>query len=522
MADKSFLADRQRVAIFCTVVVAVSLIFISHLRTEPTADAAVFLYMGQGLLQGEVPYIDQIDAKPPMIFYLSALIESLPGPARIWIAVLEAASILATCVLLYKNIKARTAGLFFVLAFMGMTNTAMTLTHMTETYTMPLQAIAFICMTRVLGQPRSSWKDLLIFGVTGGIAFFLRQNLIGMWIAGAVVLIIERVRARKYSRIAPEIGLIVLGVFIVLVPVLVHLAAEYALDDFFRESFATYFKYSASASLSLRVWNILVVASKFPWLFAAGSVLAVLALGWARGRRPELAQRVLLLAFPVELLLAGLSGNTFDHYYIPVIVPTSYLIAVSINGLAQSIPDRVQRKLAVATLAVGLFAIALPGINVRLSELYHSALTPAQRQLKAVATNLVGQETRSFVWGYAPEFYLWSSTRSPIPYFHQLPLNIDGFDRRRIIGTITDSLSADPPRFIVDGNAAGFGLPPLMKTSRLKWLTEHQGDDTARLRHDIDLAAAPVLRIIDEQYEPIMTGLDFAIFKRIEIATRVD
>ena len=50
-----------------------SVIYLPVLFSLPAYDSTVFLYMGQRILDGFIPYKDAWDHKPPMIYWINAL-----------------------------------------------------------------------------------------------------------------------------------------------------------------------------------------------------------------------------------------------------------------------------------------------------------------------------------------------------------------------------------------------------------------------------------------------------------------
>ena len=71
--------------------VLLGLAILSQLRKTPIfvrigKDGGLFAYFGARILQGDIPYVDIWDHKPPIVFYLNALVEALfkPVPWAVW------------------------------------------------------------------------------------------------------------------------------------------------------------------------------------------------------------------------------------------------------------------------------------------------------------------------------------------------------------------------------------------------------------------------------------------------------
>jgi hypothetical protein len=68
-------------------------------------DSGVFLYLGWRILNGELPYRDIWDHKPPVIFYLNALGLAISGNSRWGVWAVELAFLFAVAFIGYLLIK---------------------------------------------------------------------------------------------------------------------------------------------------------------------------------------------------------------------------------------------------------------------------------------------------------------------------------------------------------------------------------------------------------------------------------
>ena len=83
--------------------------------TLPSRDSGVFLYTGWRLLNGDIPYRDVWDHKPPLIYFVDALGLSL-APDSLWgIWILQFVFIFLTLLLVYRLLD-REFGIYAALA----------------------------------------------------------------------------------------------------------------------------------------------------------------------------------------------------------------------------------------------------------------------------------------------------------------------------------------------------------------------------------------------------------------------
>lgn len=80
----------------------VEISFIQTYYNLPDTDSGVFLYFGQQIIQGDIPYRDMWDHKGPVIYYINA-IGVLIGRGSIWgLYVIEYLSLLCSLFLGYS------------------------------------------------------------------------------------------------------------------------------------------------------------------------------------------------------------------------------------------------------------------------------------------------------------------------------------------------------------------------------------------------------------------------------------
>src|SRR5215211_5137336 len=117
-----------------------------HNMTLPSRDSGVFLYVGWRFLNGDIPYRDVWDHKPPLIYFVDALGIALT-PDSLWgVWVLQFLFIFFTLFFIYKLLD-REFGIFAALAG-AVTLTSGWLTilekgNVTEEYALLFQALCF-------------------------------------------------------------------------------------------------------------------------------------------------------------------------------------------------------------------------------------------------------------------------------------------------------------------------------------------------------------------------------------------
>jgi hypothetical protein len=338
--------------------------------TLPSRDSGVFLYTGWRLLQGDVPYRDVWDHKPPLIYFVDALGIALT-PDSLWgVWFLQFIFLALTLFFLYKVLDQEFGTCAALAGTIVLTSGLLTILekgNVTEEYALVFQALCFWLFLRAWSAGLPARASFWI-GLLGGLAFNFKQTTIGMWIAYAILLLALRLFQRK-SPVRDLFSL--LGGW--LVPsflLIVYLASQNALADYWEQAFLYNFVYIGKHEGIRRL--IPVFIKGFAYL-QNGWVLYLAGLGWLAGlayawlrRRHLLAEAhplvlIALLNLPIEVLLITISGRSILHYYLtplPVMAilagSLAFTLPVLISNRAPSDSHAAQRWLPDVVLATVL------------------------------------------------------------------------------------------------------------------------------------------------------------------------
>ena len=169
------------VAIIAALIVMAVVLSLS----PPTGrDASAFAYVGEGILAGEVPYLDRWDHKGPVTYVIYAVGLLAPGWWGVWS--INLAFLFCSVWLAFKIIDRQfgtTAALFSVATLLIYVMTLGSRLGLTEHYALLFQFLALFLFLRAekSGGPKA-WECFAI-SVLGALSFFLRANLIGVWLA---------------------------------------------------------------------------------------------------------------------------------------------------------------------------------------------------------------------------------------------------------------------------------------------------------------------------------------------------
>ncbi|HEX5808707.1 MAG TPA: glycosyltransferase family 39 protein [Anaerolineales bacterium] len=292
--------------------------------TLPSRDSGVFLYMGWRLLNGDIPYRDVWDHKPPLIYFVDALGLSL-APDSLWgIWILQFIFIFLTLLLVYRLLD-REFGIYAALASaVVLTSGLLTILekgNVTEGYALVFQALCFWLFME-------AWKkdfpvrDSFWIGLAGGLAFNFKQTTIGVWITYGLFLVAVRLLQRRLP--VRDLLSLLAGWSIPSLVFVIYFASQNALLHFWEQAYLYNFVYIGKHEGIRRL--IPVFIKGFAYL-RNGWVLYLAILGWLAGlayvwlRRKTIRDvhpliLIALVNLPIEVLLVTVSGRSILHYYL--------------------------------------------------------------------------------------------------------------------------------------------------------------------------------------------------------------
>lgn len=458
---------------------------------EAGRDSGLFLYIGEKLLTGQIPYRDIWDHKGPVIYFIDALGLTLGGGSRWGLWAIELACLYLSALLSHTILLKRYGygpALITTLAWLCSIPLVLEGGNFTEEFALPLQFLAlYIYLTLDGGntKSRASILHLSAIGVLAALTFFLRPNNIGIFIAIAISILAVGVEGRQPGRAVLELGQMLIGFALVAIPLVIYLALNDALFDFVDAAFL-YNAVYASSSFEDRLLG------SFAGFLALGPTgLSLLALGgwlgamfetlrWGRFQQltSDRTLSVGLVAFPLEVVLSSLSGRTFAHYYLPWIAASSLLVGWLIHRIGtfgqqsttpptQAVPSRRYMAFGIVLLVVILSQVYFTMIRLPWEQTARTA--GIVRELKP----MLGNGTSLLVWGAEAEIHNLTRVPSPGRFVYQYPLFTCGYAKPEHIAEFIDNLATAKP-LILDTSSTNPNISPLDPQARKNWVPNNK------------------------------------------------
>lgn len=459
----------------------------------PSRDSGVFLYVGWRFLNGDIPYRDIWDHKPPLIYFVDAFGLTLT-PHSLWgVWFLRIIFIFFTLLIIYKLLD-REFGISSALAgIIILTSGLLTILekgNVTEEYALVFQALCFWLFIK-------TWKkdfpirDSFWIGVLGGFAFNFKQTTIGIWITYGLFLLAIRLFQRKYP--FKDLVSLLAGWFIPSLVLVIYLATQHALTDFWEQGFLYNFVYIGKHEGIRRL--IPVFLKGFLYL-KNGWVLYLSVVGWLVGlvyvwvKRKAFADvhpliLIALVNLPIEIILITISGRSILHYYLTPLP----VMAILAGTLVYTVPFLVERISPMAPQALRRWVSAVVLAIVLIGQFGQIKYYPQYVRILsdndyAPVIDYVSKNTNEgdqiLLIGAESVVNFLARREAPTRYVYQYPLALLG--RRPMFEEYFNQILENKPTLIIDTR----GRPrlddklytPLQKRSKIvrdgvKYLGEH-------------------------------------------------
>lgn len=434
-------------------------------------DSGVFLYVGWRILNGELPYRDVWDHKPPVIFYIDALGLAIANGSRWGVWVLEFLSLSFAAFVGYKVIQKALGTIPAVLSTLLWLLTLVFLIqggNLTTEYTLSLQFATLWLVTTTLEKPTFHYWRWFFIGLIGAMAFFTKQTTIGIWVTAILVLIINRVKLRKVKELAFESLYFFGGVVAVCIFWIVFFALQGGLAEFLDAAFFYNFIYSSSvtdfADRILPVTKGIAPLTTVGLLQIAGVgyILGLLLISFRRDvSRSWLPLLVIgLFDLPIELILISISGRKYGHYYMTTLPVLAFFAGITFWTILSAkflhdLPRTAKYVLTVGLVGVFLWTSYKPYVEKVLS--FRGVRKPA---VVSGITQNTNPEDKILLWGAESSVNFVTRRKSPTRFVYLYPLYMKGYVNEQMIIEFLDGLVRERPVLIIDTHNE---LTPLYK-----------------------------------------------------------
>ena len=281
--------------------------FITH---SHGTDSSVFIYIGQMMHKGFVPYRDMFDHKGLYLYFFEFLGTSKAGYTAIYLLdfislFISALFIYKICFLQINVVKSSLACTFFILCIGGFL--VYEGGNLTESYALPCISYSLYTFLKYLKTQKCSYSEIVFVGITFTVVLFLRANMVAMWVFFVLAITIQLLMKKQFAYFGKIVFFFTAGVFIASLPIVIYLFATNSAKDLWESYILFNLKYINASSYS----NKFAAMRYFVKLLILPIILLVISLVKNHKNKMILID---IAAFLFAFYFVIISGRSFGHY----------------------------------------------------------------------------------------------------------------------------------------------------------------------------------------------------------------
>lgn len=453
------------VIVFSSLLIVAAILFLANINKGfPYRDSGVFLYFGQQILQGQIPYRDIWDHKPPLIYFLNALglIAGKGEIAGVWF--LEFIFFSANAFLSFFTIK-KIWGTVWAIAITPALLTTLALSleggNLTEEYSVTFILLSLYLFISNMYESTTSYIKNFFLGTLFALVFFLKPNATAFFLALLLTYFFQFIVGKRAILIKQVFIPYILGLLFIIIPLFSYFTFHQSLSNFLDSIFRFNFIYS-TLSHTNRL-SIIIQGIKSP---ALNQLTPLAIIGWLMVGVKLINERklvssplylFLLIWLPLEVIFITVSGKPDLHYFMVWIPALAFYSVFLLHNLSQKINIY---KLILILGAVSILSFSVYK-TVYMSWLILQRPTPPTSSLVNYLKMQTDPDEYILMWGAETTINFLSQRKSPVKYIYQYPLYIPGYGNKNNRQEFFQDLQQKKPRIIVDNQVGDDFVPDL-------------------------------------------------------------
>ena len=430
----------------------ISFFFVIKLHLSPFnnlelyPDSSVFLYIGKYMHDGMIPYRDLFDHKGVILYFIEYIgcIFGFGNGIGVWI--IELFNMFVSAIIFYLIAKLLTSSRIICYAVVYIIISLCSFKfyqggNLVEEYALPWISISLYIVTNFFITKKIKKWQIITLGISFAVVFFLRVNMVGLWGALLLSVIIYLIKTKRITDLFICSLLFIVGCLIVSIPVFVYLSATDSLKNMIEYYFVFNFAYTGSNSKNEIISFILNC------LYSAGISCVFIVFSLVVYRKNKIMWLnfiTLLFAF----LSSAISGRSYRHYgiiLIPFFVIPAVYTMIPVMGKIKKISLSINRKSVLAAIIfVCVFCVVLDPAKYLINNIN------AGKSIDSINEYLCSDTTKEddvLVLGNKVLTYINSDRHTKNKFFYQVP-PIDVSDK--LYQEFISELESNPSDYIIN------------------------------------------------------------------------
>ena len=420
-------------------------------------DSGVFSYIGWRIINGEIPYRDVWDHKPPLIFYLNALGQLLTPGSQWGIWIIQCLFLLAAAYLGFRIINklfgAGTA-IFSLFSWLLTFNFLGPGGNFTEEYALPFQFLCFYLVFSNNHYPISNEKSFLL-GLLFAVIFFFKQTNIGIGMAIVVYFLLITISKYSFKSLLKIYINIFLGFITITCIICLYYFINGAIHNFWEEVFQfnfIYTKHEIFSGIYLMIIESLFLVISGLLIFSIIGYIAAIKSVKKKDYSSQGVQAlwiVCLLDVPIEFLLIDLSGRGYSHYFVPLLPSLVFLAGLGFYKSIYWLNQKQKGRSAEWILTIFCLLIMFIGNKM----LYFDDIAVCNDEITSDLVHEIDRLTSPndsvLLIGNETAINYMAQRKSPTKYVYQIPLYQKGYSNPLIINDFLNDVLENRPLLLI-------------------------------------------------------------------------
>jgi hypothetical protein len=395
-------------------------------KCKPNYDSCVYLYIGEHMGDGLIPYLDTFDQKGPLQFFINYVGTQIAGQLGVWFMQILSMSIaMFFCFKIGKKYTnsvvsaCATSIIFIFLQLFYETG------NFTEEFSLPFIFSGLYLFLDYFENEKYSLKRIQLFflGFTFGSILMLRPNMTALWMVFCTYILIRSIIKKQYSFIGRCIIFFTLGGLVAVLPHIIYLGVNGALPSFYEQYWKFNLQYS-STSWGNRIRTGVVFFRSS--LFLVSFAFYIIASIFEKNKNRVVVYRILLVYIVINLCLVSMSGRLYFHYAMVTlpcfIVAISKIFECGYNYIVRANKNRALQVL-IAILATLVLSIGSLYDGLGTIKYTRNNSQASHVEVGRIIRENTDKDDKISVLQYDCNIYLHADRVSSSKYIYQYPIS---------------------------------------------------------------------------------------------------